>query len=432
MCGLVGVVRRPPDGAPPELAPLLRMLEAAAARLGVEAAAPEAGALHEAAAAVQSVARTLRGPLGVGALLADPVAMAAFEHRATEITAQLGAIEATLDAAAASDADDAVIVEARNAALVACKDAVWALRWDRLGTARAIEDLAGRGPIEVAALAAYHSIRVTLSALDRLEVRGRDSAGLHLIVTGHGLDLADADVGRLIAGRGADPLFTAGSVRVADGHLAFVYKTAAEIGELGDNTARLRAQIRDDKLLRLALRSETAAAAVLAHTRWASVGIISEPNAHPLNQEELAGPGAGIVDGPYVAAALNGDVDNYADLKALEALRLPAEITTDAKVIPALVSRRLLENTPSSRRRFARRWRRSKGRSRSSPREEWSRVGCSSRCAAVDRRSTSGSVTTASSSRASPTAWWRNATGTCASTARRCSKPGTRRRRVRW
>src|SRR5438552_6494491 len=172
MCGLVGVVRRPPEGAPPELAPLLKMLEAAGARLGVEALEQwDAGALNEAAAAVHAVARTLRGPLGADALLADPVAMAAFEHRAAEITVQLGVIEATLDAAAATDADDAEVVEARNAALVACKDAVWALRWDRLATARAIEDLAGRGPIERAALAAYHSIQVTLSALDRLEVR---------------------------------------------------------------------------------------------------------------------------------------------------------------------------------------------------------------------------------------------------------------------
>ena len=75
---------------------------------------------------------------------------------------------------------------------------------------------------------------------------------------------------------------------------------------------------------------------MLAHTRWASVGIISEANAHPLNQEELD-----VASADYVAAALNGDVDNYADLKALEALRFPAEITTDAKVIPALVSRRI-------------------------------------------------------------------------------------------
>src|SRR6185295_4801458 len=122
------------------------------------------------------------------------------------------------------------------------------------------------------------------------EVRGRDSAGLHVLVAGHDLDLADPDVARLINARASDALFASGSVRVADGNLAFVYKTAAEIGELGDNTARLRAQIRADDLLRLALRSETARTAVLSHTRWASVGIISEPNAHPLNHEELAAP----------------------------------------------------------------------------------------------------------------------------------------------
>src|SRR5262249_46045952 len=44
---------------------------------------------------------------------------------------------------------------------------------------------------------------------------------------------------------------------------------------------------------------------------------------------------------PYVAAALNGDVDNFEYLKGREHLAVPTEITTDAKVIPALVSRRL-------------------------------------------------------------------------------------------
>ena len=42
---------------------------------------------------------------------------------------------------------------------------------------------------------------------------------------------------------------------------------------------------------------------------------------------------------------LNGDVDNFADLKATEALRIPAEITTDAKVIPTLMSRHLTAGT---------------------------------------------------------------------------------------
>jgi len=342
MCGIVGVVRRPPTGAPPNLAPLLTELDAVIARLSVAGVSRDAVALRDAAAAVHVVARTLRGPLGAGALIAEPVASAAFEHRATDLGERLVSIEAQLDSAAGDETEDADDIEARNAALVACKDAVWALQWDRLATARAIEDLAGRGPLGRGALAGYHSIQVALSALDRLEVRGRDSAGLHVLVAAHDLDLSDPDVARLIGERSTDPLFTSGSVRIADGHLAFVYKTAAEIGELGDNTARLRAQIRADDLLRVALRSESARTAVLSHTRWASIGIISEPNAHPLNHEEIDS------SGPYVTAALNGDVDNYADLKALESLRLPPEITTDAKVIPALVSRRIAAGVEST------------------------------------------------------------------------------------
>ncbi len=47
----------------------------------------------------------------------------------------------------------------------------------------------------------------------------------------------------------------------------------------------------------------------------------------------------GGVTPPYVVAALNGDVDNHADLRVAHNLRIAAPITTDAKVIPTLVSR---------------------------------------------------------------------------------------------
>ena len=247
--------------------------------------APDAVVLHEAAGAVADRRPHAAGPTRRRGRCSPirsrwPRSITA----PSEITAHLVAIEATLDAAAATDAD-AEVVEARNAALVACKDAVWALQWDRLGTARAIEDLAAAGSDRAAAaLSAYYSIQVTLSALDRLEVRGRDSAGLHVLVTGHGLDLADADVARLIAARSVGPAVR-GAVRCASPTVnsAFVYKTAAEIGELGDNTARIaRADPRRRSAAPRAAIATTAQAAVLAHTRWASVGIISEPNAHPL------------------------------------------------------------------------------------------------------------------------------------------------------
>ncbi len=81
---------------------------------------------------------------------------------------------------------------------------------------------------------------------------------------------------------------------------------------------------------------------MLGHTRWASVGIISEANAHPVNSDELELSGGEASGGPYVVGVLNGDVDNHADLKAANGLRIAGPITTDAKVIPSLVARNCL------------------------------------------------------------------------------------------
>ncbi|MGH9138534.1 MAG: SIS domain-containing protein, partial [Acidimicrobiales bacterium] len=250
---------------------------------------------------------------------------------------RVAAAEQALDEHGAPD------LEAANAALVRLKDAAWALQRDRLRTARLVGELAGPGAGE-AAIAAYTSVQVALSALDRLEVRGRDSAGLHLLVRDHGLDVESSGVRSMLEGRLGDALFRSGSVRVVGDSLSFVYKAAAEIGELGDNTRAMRAAIADDEVLRLALASPTAETTVVGHTRWASVGIISQANAHPLNSEEEGRP-ATADPAPYVIGALNGDVDNHADLKAADGLRVAAEITTDAKVIPTLVSRRLADGT---------------------------------------------------------------------------------------
>src|SRR3546814_2101134 len=81
------------------------------------------------------------------------------------------------------------------------------------------------------------------------EVRGRDSAGVSVLVRDHGLALDDPSIAQMLAARGSDPPFRSKAVRTAEGHLSFVYKAAAEIGELGDNTAAMR--VEDRKSTRL-------------------------------------------------------------------------------------------------------------------------------------------------------------------------------------
>lgn len=346
MCGIVAIVRRPSQRRPPAPEPLRAATDDAALVLGEAVHLP----LAELAAVLGSVAdrldavdRELRGVPGLIALIGDPVAVRGIDAAAASVEELVVELERRLDTAgpvSATTEPSGAGLEDLNAALIRVKDAAWALRRDRLTNARAVADLAGHeaGP---AAIEAYGSIQLALSAIDRLEVRGRDSAGLHVYVWDHDFDGDTAALRVALARRGSDPLYPSGSVRAVGPVLSFVYKAAAEIGELGDNTRALRHAIVNDDALRLALAGPRARASVLGHTRWASVGLITQANTHPLNSEELDG-----VARPYLIAALNGDVDNHADLKAAHDLQIAPEITTDAKVIPALVARLAAQSVP--------------------------------------------------------------------------------------
>ena len=325
MCGIIGIVSRPPTRATPDAADLIAGLSRA-----VDAA--EADDLVAGGQEARAVDDALRGLPGVLALIGHVDLVAAITTRLDRLDARALDAERRLDANTGGlDADE---LEQANAELIDLKDALWAIRHDRLRTAREVERLAGHvAPASV--LGGYLAVQQALSAIDRLEVRGRDSAGLHVFVWGHDIDGDVIDA--LVAERGNDTLFQSGAVVAAGDCLSFVYKAAAEIGELGDNTAALRRALDADDLLRRALQSPSARVAILGHTRWASVGIISEPNTHPLNSYELEQPGGSHP--PYVVAALNGDVDNHADLRVAHGLRIASTITTDAKVIPALVAR---------------------------------------------------------------------------------------------
>jgi len=336
MCGIIAVVRRPSTRATPTSQAVLDLVVGQAALF---VSGPDAtDTIAAVGARLAEADALLRGVPGLRLLLAEPSLGPALVHYCDELLAAVEQEEQRLEQDGTLSTSQ---LEARNQALIAVRDGVWAITRDRLRAAEVVSHLNG-GAMQTGSLEAFLSIHQALSAIDRLEVRGRDSAGLHVLVHDHALDLDDPVIAAEIARRSGDPNFGTGSVRVVDGVLSIVHKTAAEIGELGDNTAVIRQAFADDALLHAALANETARTLVLGHTRWASIGIISEPNAHPLNSELLD------ASGPYVVGALNGDVDNFADLIAEEGVTITPSITTDAKVIPSLTSRRLGEGLESA------------------------------------------------------------------------------------
>ncbi|WP_211472397.1 SIS domain-containing protein [Actinocrinis puniceicyclus] len=298
--------------------------------------------------ALENTVRLLSSPAGTHLLAADPAAAALLGERVETVHSRLRIANASLDAGEADwDADE---VEQVQILLRRALDLAWTLAEDRIAAAARVRELAGLGAaagaaeLSPAASVSYFALEMALDSLDRLEVRGRDSAGVHLWVRLSETDLAD--LAPMVAQR-HDALFRSGAVEQVAGCLSIVYKTASLVGRLGDNVRALRASIRDDALLREILRRPSARVSVLGHTRWASVGRVSQPNAHPLNNlaysSTLADAHTTRAAGSarYAVGALNGDIDNHVELRTGEGIEADPEVTTDAKLIPVMVAQRL-------------------------------------------------------------------------------------------
>jgi glucosamine--fructose-6-phosphate aminotransferase (isomerizing) len=187
-------------------------------------------------------------------------------------------------------------------------------------------------------------IELALRALSRIEVRGRDSAGLTLLAwprhNARPLDRrtppnAPASLPHTLIRRSLDPA----------GGIALTYKVAEEVGALGYNDTALRQLIDGDAAFRELAASDPGYLLVVGHTRWASIGEISTENAHPVDGSIVLKTGESRTLGPIpidrTLAVVNGDVDNYTairrDLFSHSNFDLPPGVTTDSKIVPVLV-----------------------------------------------------------------------------------------------
>ena len=255
------------------------------------------------------------------------------------------------------DTEQVNIISAR---IEKVKDLNWCMTVeliDNISKIRQLSSMAG-DRLTPTGLRFHRKVNAVLNSIDRLEVRGRDSAGISLLFileatvfeqwrrrladAGLSEELQQRCCGNLLVNRSTNISRHTSETPSGQVSVSITYKVAAEIGSLGDNVRFLRQQIQEDRLLQQLANLPHEFNTVSCHTRWASVGAITEPNCHPVDNATAA---EATGDMGIIHACLNGDIDNYHALKeqlTATGIDIPDEITTDTKIIPLQIQKYVL------------------------------------------------------------------------------------------
>jgi glucosamine--fructose-6-phosphate aminotransferase (isomerizing) len=290
-----------------------------------------------------------------------------------DIQEQLGKISERLMQIIASESNllsghmgllDSAEVDTLSQRIEDLRDIAWCLSTEIADNTIKVKDLIkldGQQPGR-SAVSLLKNINAVLNSIDRLEVRGRDSAGISLMFIlaksefeAFKTALGQSNLLDQLQERSAGDLLINNSIRINESKtgkrnvrvaVGFTYKIAAEIGKLGDNIRFLRNQIKADPIFQTILSFPYRYHTVSSHTRWASVGAITEANCHPVDNQlpENCAEISGIMH-----VCLNGDIDNYLELKEAHEKQgyvFHTNITTDTKIIPVQIEKYIRQGAP--------------------------------------------------------------------------------------
>ena len=368
MCGIFGFVSSPPAGREVALEGYFEAIDSLLALGAVRAdlegvtEAEEKGIRDTLRAALAMTYRWV-GREGFLAVLRDKDLQRRLDETASRVRSWATELSDLSQSAGLERQRDRELI---NQLIVGAKDIAWQLQRDcleNLDPVRRVVRIEDDASPPERLLGHAWQLGLVLSGVNRLEVRGRDSAGIAVYARFPGVgsleSFLDGPAGGVgwrqesesRASGGALIHFSVVRPTGRDDTLLFVFKVANEIGKMGDNVAFLRAAIIDDRLFQAVLREADVDIQCLAHTRWASNGIISESNCHPVDSACYAvAPGSDVQPGTprtleesgQILAVLNGDIDNYQELLGVYLDRLGGAIdptiTTDAKIIPLAVN----------------------------------------------------------------------------------------------